>query len=109
MKARSKEEWQDWYRERTGIEDLELLSDELVLFHPEHGFIAFYIDGDVFVLHHLCGDGKFWQGIIKRVSRIEGTNTIRAYTKRNPKAWMRKYGGRIIGYEMEVGIDELKV
>ena len=109
MTTRSKTEWLEWYKERAGCENLELAPDELILFHPEHGFMAFFIDGDVFGLHHLCGDGKYWQRIIQKIAKFEKTTKIRAFTKRNPEAWIRKYGGRITGYEMECDIDELKV
>ena len=110
MTSRTKEEWQDWYRARTGIDDLELLPDELVLFHPEHGFMTFFLDDEkTLYVHHMCGDGKYWVGILRAIMKARGLKTIRAYTRRNPQAWMRKYGGRIIGYEMECDIDELKV
>ena len=109
MKSRTREEWLEWYKERTGCEDLNLQSDELILFHPEHGFIAYFTNGDVFELHHMCGDGKYWVRIIQKIARFEGTAKIRAFTYRNPQAWIRKYGGRITGYEMECDIDELKV
>ena len=110
MTSRTKEEWQEWYTERTGIKDLELLADELILFHPEHGFMALFVnDEETLYLHHLCGDGEYWSRVLREIMRQKGLKKLRAYTKRNPQAWMRKYGGRIIGYEMECGIDELKV
>ncbi len=88
---------------------LDLNPDELIMFHPEHGFIAYWVNDDKFELHHLCGDGKFWAGIIKKIAGFENVHTLRAFTRRNPKAWMRKYGGHITGYEMEVEINEIKV
>ena len=102
-------EWLKWYQERTGCEDLMLNPDELIMFHPEHGFIAYWVNDDKFELHHLCGDGKFWAGVIKKIAGFENVHTLRAFTRRNPKAWMRKYGGHITGYEMEAKIDEIKV
>ena len=73
MKARSKEEWQEWYRERTGIEDLDLLSDELVLFHLEYGFVAFFLDDEeTLYMHHMCGDGQYWFKILREVMQARG-------------------------------------
>lgn len=110
MQTRTKTEWLKWYQERTGCEDLKLASDELIFFHPEHGFITYFTHEDCIEIHHLCGDGKFWQNFLQRVSQFEGAKKIRAFTRRNPKAWIRKYGGHIRGYYMEVDIEnELKV
>ena len=101
-------EWLDWYKERTGCEDLKLHPDELIMFHKEHGFITYLVHDDYFELHHMCGDGKFWVKVIKRIAGFERVKKLRAFTRRNPKAWMRKYGGHITGYEMEADINELK-
>ena len=102
-------EWIKWYVEHGGSEDLELDEREIVLFHPEHGFITFLTHDDILELHHMVGDGKYWFRVLKRIMKLRGLKTIRAYTRRNPKAWMRKYGGRIRGYYMEASIDEIQV
>ena len=109
MTAKTPNEWLNWYQERTGCEDLKLYPDELVIFHPEHGFITYLVHDDTFDLHHLCGDGKFWQAVIQKIARFENVHKLRAFTRRNPKAWIRKYGGHITGYEMEADINEIKV
>ena len=105
----TKDEWLKWYEERTGCDDLRLNPDELIMFHPEHGFITYWTHDDIFELHHMCGDGKFWQAVIQKIARFENVHTLRAFTRRNPKAWIRKYGGHITGYEMEADISEIKV
>ena len=110
MKAKSKEEWLEWYKAHGGTEDLELRPDELIHFHPEHGFITYRHYEDILELHHMCGDGKYWQKFIRNMLMgMYGLKKIRAFTKRNPKAWIRKYGGHIQGYYMECDIDELKL
>ena len=105
----TKDEWLKWYQERTDCEDLNLNPDELIMFHPEHGFIAYWVHDDTFELHHMCGDGKYWFNIIKKIAKFENVHKLRAFTRGNPNAWIRKYGGRITGYEMEANIDEIKV
>ena len=102
-------EWLDWYVKHGGNYDLELDDGERILFHPEHGFIVFLIYDDVLELHHMAGDGKYWQEVLIKVMKAEGVNTLRAFTRRNPKAWERKYGGHIRGYYMEADINELKI
>ena len=107
--TRNPNEWLDWYEAHGGERDLKLAPDEHILFHPEHGFITFFIYDDVLELHHMAGDGKFWFNVLEKVMKLEGLKIFRAYTERNPKAWIRKYGnGRIKGYYMEANIDDLK-
>ena len=101
-------EWLDYYQLKTGCTDLELSPDEQVLFHPQSGFISFFIHDDILELHHLCGDGQAWKQILHQIMKERRLKKLRAFTRRNPKAWMRKYGGHIRGYYMEADIDELR-
>lgn len=102
-------DWLNWYEAHGGHRDLQLSPDELILFHPEHGFITFFIHDEILELHHMAGDGKYWQDVLIKVMKSEGVKTLRAFTRRNPKAWQRKYGGHIRGYYMEADINELKI
>lgn len=104
----TREEWLDYYREKTGCKDLELSPDEQVFFHPDYGFITFFTHDDILELHHMCGNGKAWQKVLVQLMKDNGLHTLRAFTRRNPKAWMRKYGGHIRGYYMECDIEEMK-
>ena len=102
-------EWLDWYVKHGGNYDLQLDDRERVLFHPDHGFISCLIHDDVLELHHMAGNGKFWLAGLKNFMKEAGLTKLRAFTKRNPKAWMRKYGGHIRGYYMEADLNEFKV
>jgi len=109
MTNRTIEQWLNFYKAKTGCEDLRLDEDEAVFFHPEHGFLTGFTHGDILEIHHLCGDGKYWQGFIKNVIATNcNVKTIRAFTRRNPQAWIKRYGGKIRGYYMEAEINELK-
>lgn len=107
-KLQTKAEWIEYYKERTGCRDLDLFPDEQIFFHPEHGFITFFVHDGILELHNMCGNGKEWQKIIIQMMKDNGLTTLRAYTERNPKAWIRKYGGHIKGWFMEVNLDEFK-
>jgi len=107
MESRSPTEWQEWYVQHGGSGDLELDERETVLFHPEHGFITFFTHGDILELHHAVGDGKYWQEVLVKIMKAHGLKKLRAFTRRNPRAWMRRYGGRIRGYYMEADVEEL--
>lgn len=104
----TRDEWLKWYEERTGTSDLELYPDEQVFFHPEFGFITFFINDDVLELHHMCGNGKEWQKILVQIMKDNSLDKLRAFTMRNPDAWIRKYGGHIRGWYMEAELDEMK-
>ena len=104
----TKDEWLKYYEKRTGCKNLELSSDETVFFHHEYGFITFFTHDDILELHHMCGDGKQWQKLLVKIMKDYGLTKLRAFTRRNPKAWARKYGGHIRGYYMEADIKELE-
>ena len=108
LQTKTKAEWLKYYEERTGCKDLRLFPDEQVFFHPEHGFMTFFVYGNVLEIHHMCGDGKSWVKLVKKIMQDNGLRTVRFSTKRNPKAWQRKYGAHILGYYMETDIDEIK-
>ena len=110
MNERTFNEWLNWYKEHGGTDNLELESYELVHYHPEHGFIVYFCHDDILELHHMVGDGKFWQKFIRNMLMgLYGVKKVRAFTRRNPEAWIRKYGGHIRGYYMECDIDEFKI
>ena len=106
--TKTKAEWLEYYEQRTGCKDLDLFPDEQVFFHPEHGFITFFAHDGILELHNMCGSGKEWQKILIQIMKDNGIKKLRAYTERNPKAWIRNYGGHIKGWFMEVNIDEFK-
>ena len=109
MITKNQSEWLDRYVQHGGQYDLNLRDDETVLFHEEHGFMSFFFHDDILEVHHMAGDGKYWFNIIKQIMTLYDLHKIRAFTARNPYAWMRKYGGHIKGYCMEADFNEIKV
>ena len=111
MQSKTINEWLQWYKEHGGTDNLELQDYEIIHYEPEHGFIVYFCHDDILEIHHMAGDGKYWFKFLKNmVMSLFNLKKIRAFTKRNPKAWIRKYGnGRIIGYEMEGNIDDIKI
>ena len=104
----TRQEWLNYYAEKTGCKDLELADDEIVFFHHKHGFITFFTHDDILELHHMCGNGKAWQKVLVHIMKENGLTKLRAFTRRNPKAWMKKYGGHVRGYYMECDLEELE-
>ena len=111
MQKRTEEEWINYYQEHGGDKELQLAPDEIIQFHQEHGFLTYFIYDDVLEIHHMCGDGKYWAKFLKNtVMSIYKLKKIRAFTQRNPRAWAKKYGNvRVIGYEVEIDKDDIKV
>ena len=112
MKSRSIKEWLEWRKEHGAEEVGELPPNALIDYHPEYGFIAYEIDKDRETLVNICtcGDGKYWARVYKDIMKLYGLKKLELYTEyKNPKVWERRFGFRIKGYLMEVGVDELKV
>ena len=108
-RVKTPEEWIGEYERRTGGK-FKLRDDELILFEPERGFVTFFMNYEDKCIegHYIVGDGRFWFNEMKKIMRAVGFDKARFFTRRNPKAWIRKYGGHIRGYYMEVGLDEAK-
>lgn len=103
-------EWMEWYEAHGGTKDLKLDPSETIVYHPEHGFVTFMLDFEEKSIegHHIVGDGRFWWEYLCKLARELGFTRGRFFTRRNPKAWMRKYGGHIRGYYMEVDWGDVK-
>ena len=109
-KTRTPTEWIDEYERRTGGK-FQPDPAEFILFSPQHGIATFFRDEREKCLecHYMVGDGKFWSGEIKKIVWALGYDKAHFFTRRNPKAWIRKYGGHIRGWYMEVSVDESKI
>jgi hypothetical protein len=112
MKARTLEEWIAYYEKKTGGKHT-FRTDEKVAFHPEHGYLSFidpaFSKPGVFEGHIIVGDAPFWIDCVKKYMRGLGLTKARFYTTRNPEAVMKRYGGKIKGYWMEIDIDDFKI
>lgn len=107
-KPKTPREWLDWYEARRG-EEVAPLDDEQVLFCEEHGFIGFIVHDDVFEIHQMASDSAdWWKPQVVRLMKELGLGKLRFFTRRNPNAIMRKHGGRIRGYYMEMDVSELE-
>jgi hypothetical protein len=111
VKARTKEEWIEIYRESTG-EEIVPAPHLFLSWHPEHGAMTFIdpacSEPGVLEIVNMVGDGKFWSRIAKKFMRSAGLTTARLFTRRNPGAVNRRFGLRVVGYTMEANIDDIK-
>jgi hypothetical protein len=104
---RTFEEWVEAYEERDGSKYV-LSPGERPVYderHPERGFFTFYFDVQKkqMIIPKMCGDGRHWKPLILGVlARLKADGLIRriyCFTKRNPKAFTRIFGGEIVGME----------
>jgi hypothetical protein len=110
MKARTPEEWSELYEGKSRSK-IEYSRGEEVLYQPDKGFFSFVLNPDDKCLEccKIVGDGKYWQAQIIAILKHLGWSRVRFFTKRNPEAWIRRYGGHIRGYYMEVDWDDVKI
>jgi len=69
----------------------------------EDGFATWNIIDGAIVVVQAMGDGPFWFDFFTKMGRDLGMN-IRFSTTRNPRAWSRKYGAKVIGHVMEIEV-----
>jgi len=72
------------------------------LIENSHGFMSWRINKpDTFVLINVYGDGKYWDSVAVELAKQLNLSKIVFGTKRNPKAFERKYGYSHVGYILE--------
>lgn len=73
----------------------------------EHGFITWFPDHDLgcLVIYDVCGDGKYWDRFGTLLAKYYGFSKICFGTKRNPKAFERKYRYKLTGYILEKEVE----
>jgi outer membrane protein assembly factor BamB len=80
--------------------DQFIYEDNIVV--NDHGFMSWMIDTDgSFVALNVYGDGEYWDSFIMQLAEKLGCTKARFATRRNPKAFERKFGYKIAGYIME--------
>lgn len=67
----------------------------------ENGFITYRIIKDKVVVINCYGNGKYWQEFIENLARKHNISKIIITTKRNYKPFIKKYGGKLVGYILE--------
>ena len=87
---------QDYFNKSgdTKLEDGKRLSNE-------HGFLIYRLGKDAIYVMHCYGDGKYWDKVLEKIARKYMVPKIVFGTKRNYKAFQRKFGYKMIGYILE--------
>ena len=75
--------------------------DYEIMYIEGKGFITYMITGTTMVIPDLYGDGKFWLDKALEIARSKGCTKLRGGTTRNPKAYNKMFGTKIIGYVLE--------
>jgi len=86
------------YLKKSG--DVHISTDNLI--KNIKGFMSWRITKpDTLVLINVYGDGKYWDAVSIELAKQLGLKKIAFGTKRNPKAFERKYGYTHVGYILE--------
>ena len=85
------------YFEKSG--DTEIITDNLI--ENEHGFASYFVNGDRLVICNVFGDGEFWDAFFLDKARELGLKRVTFGTRRNYKAFEKKFGYKLTGYILE--------
>ena len=66
----------------------------------EHGFASYEIDGEQFTIVQCYGDGVWWQDEFVLLAKLNNCKTRLFATRRNPKAFERRFGYEAIATVM---------
>jgi hypothetical protein len=98
------EEWVEAYEERDSDTEYVLTPGERVVYDPARGFFTYSFDAAnrEILIPKMCGDGRHWRKKIYELylaTRRLGVRGVYCCTKRNPAAYMRVLGGRLVKME----------
>mgnify|MGYP000028643132 FL=1 len=70
----------------------------------EHGFASWVAKADCIHVIQVYGDGKYWDRFFRELAKEHGVNSYLFYTRRNPKAFARKFGAKTVQTIMQVEV-----
>lgn len=72
-----------------------------IIYIEGKGFISYAIQGDRLLIPDLYGNGKFWLDYALTLAKEKGCTKLVGGTRRNPKAYAKMFGTKVVGYVLE--------
>jgi hypothetical protein len=92
------EEWVKKYLHKSGDAEIKPSTYRHAC---DKGFATWDVSDDSLIVLQVYGDGLYWLDFFKKIGKDLGLK-ITFGTRRNPKAWQRKFNAKVIGYIMEI-------
>jgi len=89
------------YLEKSG--DSYIHEDNLI--ENEHGFMSWKIHENDLVLLNVYGDGEYWDVFSNQLAKEFKKKKIIIATRRNPKAFEKKFNYKLTGYILEKEVE----
>jgi len=88
------------YLQRSGdtVEDMQY---NQFLIENDHGFATYSFTTTALILYNVYGDGEYWDKYFYDLAKQHGKEKVMFGTKRNYKAFERKFGYKRVGYILE--------
>ena len=68
----------------------------------DQGFASYKIEGGVLHVIQVYGNGKHWERFFRKVAKENNVKRAMFYTRRNPKAFERRFGAKVVQYIMMI-------
>lgn len=68
----------------------------------DHGFSSYKIENGILHVIQVYGDGKYWERFYRKVAKENNVKRAMFYTRRNPKAFERRFGAEVVQYIMMI-------
>ena|SRR3990170_1330601 len=88
------------YLKKSG--DERIYTDNLI--ENENGFASYRIVRDKLIILNCYGNGKYWDERFMEIAQKNNCKAIKFGTRRNCKAFIRKFGYTLKGYILEKGV-----
>jgi len=70
----------------------------------EHGFASWELKPDCIHVIQVYGNGEYWDEFFRQLAKDHGVDSYLFYTRRNPKAFARKFGAKTVQTIMQVEV-----
>ncbi len=96
------QEWFDYYEKHTGSKP-RLSPDDHFVWDEKKGFLSLVPvpAENALLIHYMCGDGKYWERVATELADALGYDRFFFSTRRNPKAFERRFGAKLRSYLLE--------
>jgi len=88
------------YMHRSGDKQI----DRTNYIENEYGFASWMEKPDCIHVIQVYGDGEYWDRFFRQLAEKYGVDSYLFYTRRNPKAFARKFGAKTVQTIMKVEV-----
>ncbi|EGO63492.1 hypothetical protein ALO_12321 [Acetonema longum DSM 6540] len=95
IQIKSYDKWLSFYKSKANSEPF-FEKEDIIIYDKRKGIFSYQYDEDALYIKLVTGDGEHWQRFAEALCSRLGLFVVLFATRRNPKAWERKFGYHLV-------------